>query len=383
MAISWFTMDQGEEPTVVLSERPFEPSAGIAGLAQSSASCSSLSDEKHWHGYINTAIVKGLSSHSTYYYSCGDSKDLVWSSLYNFTTGVYPSATTTVTPFTIAAYGDMGSTGGDSVTIANLAKRTDFSFLLHVGDIAYANDSPSGNYTIWTSFLEQINQLSSTLAYQVCIGNHDTFQDEKIYQKTFIMPTEKSDETWYSFDYNGVHFVAFSTEDDYSTISKQYAWIEKELSSFRASNEFGWLIVYAHRPMYCSSSDGYCDASDKKHKDVLKYIEPLLYKYNVHLVVMGHSHSYERTLPVYENRVMGTYEQPLAPVHLVIGTAGNREGLINGWQDPAPVWSAGPRLEETGFGILSFNDSHLIYQFYLDSNDSIVDQFVLTKYSYN
>eukprot|EP01133_Synstelium_polycarpum_P020365 gene20365-24435_t len=376
MQVTWFTQDQGSSPSVQYASSEFDPTSNSASGI--SASIQALNAPK-WSGYVNTATITALSSQSTYFYSVGDKKTGTWSPVYNFTTGVNPS-TGEVTPFTFVTYGDMGATGGDSATIGHVMDRiSTLGFALHVGDIAYADTTDDGVQSVWDSFLTQVNDITSHIPYMVCPGNHDTFANEEIYLKTFNMPSSDNGNAWYSYDYNGVHFIGFSTEDSYKTSSDQFAWIEKDLKAFRASNPNGWVVAFAHRPMYCSSSFGWCSPSESKRNDLISDLESVFFKYNVDLFIAGHSHSYERTMPTYNNQVQGDYSNPQATIHVTIGTAGNQEGLVNGWID-APVWSTGQRLEQNGYGIVNVaNATHMQWQFILDSDNSVADEEWIVK----
>lgn len=103
---------------------------------------------------------------------------------------------------------------------------------------------------------------------------------------------------------------------------------------------------------------------------------------------------YERTYPVYDNEVMGTFEAPKATVHLIIGefhfvyvsfqslsfanivgTPGDQEGLDMSWQ-PTPSWSV-THASTIGWGYMTvYNDTHLSWDFVLP-NGTIADQFWL------
>lgn len=55
----------------------------------------------------------------------------------------------------------------------------------------------------------------------------------------------------YSWNYGLVHFIAISTEHDYSPGSPQYVWLENDLQSVNRSKT-PWVVIAGHRAMYCS-----------------------------------------------------------------------------------------------------------------------------------
>ncbi|EGG24260.1 metallophosphoesterase domain-containing protein [Cavenderia fasciculata] len=379
MRVSWFTYNSGSSPSALLSVdgqfNPYDYNAANVALFTGS---SEGYDTFQWSGYINTAVMSDLQEHTTYYYSCGDKESNKWSQVYNFTTAAAPAEQSFVTPFQIVAYGDMGISGNNTQTLQAIEQRIDTTaFILHVGDIAYADlgksalDSIGGNQTIWNEFLNVITPLSSTLPYMVCPGNHDIFYDLAAYRRTFLMPVESNDDNYYAFDYNGIHFISFSTEL-FIPFSPQHLWLESHLREFRKSNPNGWLVVYAHRPIYCSTTWSWCN-TDTYRVIIQDSIEPLFKKYNVDLYITGHAHSYERSLPVYSGEVAGTYEKPEATVHIV--KQQQQQQILTMVMSKM----VGGRFLLTGYGLLSFeNDTSLHWEFY-GPEDTVLDEFYLTK----
>eukprot|EP01133_Synstelium_polycarpum_P005697 gene5697-6581_t len=366
MRVTWFTQSAMTAPCVQFSQSPFDPSSMTGDVVVADTI---EFTEKFWSGFTSTALLSQLSPNSFYYYAAGDKASGSFSPLYNFTTGSFPTAVGQVVPFSFAAYGDMGALT-DTETIEHLLEiRSNLSFALHVGDIAYADLTGAesllfGNQSVWTEFLTEVEPVTSVLPYMLCPGNHDTWYDLQIYSKTFQMPQAHKDGTWYSYDYNGVHFITISSEQDFIPLSPQHSWIEADLKAYRSANPTGWIIAYSHKPHYCSAHFPWCEVEDPMRD----------------LFITGHSHVYERSLPVYDKVVMGTYEEPKATVHLVIGTGGCQEGVLKGWQEPAPSWSANVRISATGYGVVNvLNTTHINFQFVQDSDNQVIDSFVLTK----
>ena len=88
-------------------------------------------------------------------------------------------------------------------------------------------------------------------------------------------------------------------------------------------------------------------------------MEDLFYTYGVDFVLQGHVHAYERTYPVYNNKL-----NPCGSVYLNLGDGGNYEGPYASWRQPADVWSA---FREGSFGIGEleiFSESAAKYQWH-------------------
>src|SRR5262249_1758746 len=86
--------------------------------------------------------------------------------------------------------------------------------------------------------------------------------------------------------------------------------------------------------------------------------EELLYKYGVDINLVGHTHAYERTQPMYKG-----VEDPNGIVTIDNGNGGDHEHKSDKhWHWPQPSWSA-YREAVYGFGIATvYNATHLHWQ---------------------
>lgn len=90
----------------------------------------------------------------------------------------------------------------------------------------------------------------------------------------------------------------------------------------------------------------------------------------------------ERSTPVYNQTVMPA---GAAPVYVVNGIGGCREGNVGGFHTPGPAWRVvginglpgNPAHNMFGFGILSVNATSLHYQIFSDDT-GIFDEFTLS-----
>ncbi|KAK5576321.1 hypothetical protein RB653_007462 [Dictyostelium firmibasis] len=398
MMISWFTIDKIGDAIVQFSVSKSDlvhystnTNNGVITVNGKSTAFST------WKGYSNSVVLTGLSPKTTYYYQCGGSTSDILSQINHFTTSNFPTTTNgsgknvkssnnnnnnsdqyTVTPFTVAVYADMGYGGGYNNTVKvledNLSK---YSLILHIGDIAYADYDKveQGNQTIWTDFLQSLESITSKVPYMTTPGNHDVFYSFTAYQNTFNMPGS-SNMPWYSYDYNGVHFLSYSTESDLAPFTQQYQWIKNDLETYRKKNPSGWVIAYAHRPYYCSTQMDWCRKQTLRAL-IESTIGELFQNYNVDIYLAGHTHAYERTVPVYQQSPIGSYDYPGGTVHFTIGTPGNQEGLDHNWILPAPSWSAS-RYGELGYGQLNVvNNTHILWQFLTDQQVVFDEQWIV------
>jgi hypothetical protein len=72
----------------------------------------------------------------------------------------------------------------------------------------------------------------------------------------------------------------------------QRAWLERELAKARSSGDIDWIVVCMHQVIISSADASGADLG------IREQFGPLFDKYEVDLVVCGHEHDYERSLPV-------------------------------------------------------------------------------------
>ena len=160
------------------------------------------------------------------------------------------------------------------------------------------------------------------------------------YKARFSMPGD-SESMFFSFDVGPVHFVSISTEFYYFTnygmkmVANQYKWIVEDLARANLPENRSkrpWIVVFGHRPMYCSTNDqDDCTKNTTYTRVGMPVVhtfglEADLVKYNVDLAFWAHEHNYERFWPLYDYQVLnGTekepYTDPGAPVHINTGSA--------------------------------------------------------------
>jgi len=347
-------------------------------------------------GYLATALMVNLQPNQTYYYRYGSDQS-GWSPEYTF---ISPPKVAKDTGVRIIAFGDMGQGQTDDTlepseqqpsldTTSNIAKIIESShvdFVLHVGDLSYAN----GYSAEWDQFMSQILPVATRVAYMTSGGNHEIDYPNATsyyngtdsggecgvpYNARFTMPGVSVQEGvhWYSFNYGNVHVLMMDTEYNFQAGSAQYDFIENDLKNVNRQNT-PWVIFCGHRPMYIDSDWFFGYNSDQSVAELLReVIEPLLVKYNVNLGLWGHHHSYQRTCPVYNQTCSPeSTEQP--PVHVVIGMAG--KDLSQNVLSTAPVWLDFIDDMEWGYTIIETTQKTLTLTFY-NNNNQIRDKFEL------
>eukprot|EP00949_MAST-11_sp_MAST-11-sp1_P001728 g1728.t1 len=244
------------------------------------------------------------------YYSFGSgnasSSSSSRSPVYSFQHGVKDKLETT-----FIGYGDMGSASeiDRNSTSIILSHLSDVDFVLHVGDISYAQ----GRSDVWNRWFEEIEPIATAVPYHVCLGNHEYDDPKQRYKpwfwtfgkdsggecgvpfdRRFNMPGPKardgdllpgSTNIFHSRNVGLVHFVVISSEHNASVGSEQIEWLVQDLQSVNRT-ETPWIVFGQHRPFYDNSVARFLP-EDKAMRNVL---EGIMIKFKVDLVLFGHIH---------------------------------------------------------------------------------------------
>ncbi len=332
-------------------------------------------------GQISHVELFGLSPSTRYYYQCGDFVGEP-SDIASFTTGPELG---NPTPLVFGVIGDIGQTSDTEKTLAHLYKNNHLDMILHAGDLAYADCVQE----LWDSYGKLIEPVSKSISWMVGPGNHEieVFGDNqlfKAFESRYRMPNFKPAEygqviipsainkvtgqpycspsqflaeynygnSFYSFDIGLAHVVYLNSYTPSDTGSAQYTWLISDLTGVNR-NQTPWIIVVMHCPWYNSNT---AHQNEKQTLLMRETVENVFYKYNVNLVITGHVHAYERTHPVYANKI-----NQLGPTYITIGDGGNIEGHATGYQEPQPAWSAFRNGTQYGYGVLTIIDKNQMY----------------------
>lgn len=114
-------------------------------------------------------------------------------------------------------------------------------------------------------YMNFVQDIYATIPVMTALGNHEGAYNFSHYKNRFsIVPFSESDfpdPTMYSFDYKSLHLVSFSSEvffemGSYDQIQTALKWLDDDLTRANLNrHERPWIIVMAHRPMYCSPGE--------------------------------------------------------------------------------------------------------------------------------
>ena len=334
-----------------------------------------------WVGIIHEATLTGLAAGARFDYEVGDGAG-AWSATRSFAT-LPADVGSAARPLRVAQIGDMAYDVNSDNTVARIAALVEagqVDMVLHIGDISYAD----GEQRHWDMFMRKIEPIASAVPYMVCRGNHELWWNFTAITARFSMPHP----LYYSLDVGPLHVVMFNTEtpDDTGSVdAAEVSFLDADLAAANASRAVTpWLVAGAHRPLYCTN--GLWKSSDKDcalFAGVMRgQAEATLARHGVDLVLGAHMHGFERTQAVFAGKVVSnatngssTYVAAGAPVYVVNGAGGNREGNDDPNGD-APWSVVGAHFRTIGFGLLTVTQSQMQYEFVESATGNVLDTAV-------
>lgn len=180
-----------------------------------------------------------------------------------------------------AVIGDSGTGSGRqyqlAAQMAAAYKSFSFSFVLMLGDNLYGSERPRDFERKFTIPYKAV--LDAGVPFYAALGNHDE-PNVQVHFEPFNMNGQR----YYAFRKNDIEF--FAIDSTYMS-TEQLRWLDRALADSNAP----WKIVFMHHPIY---SSGRRHGSDV---ELRTFIEPLLLKHGVSVVLAGHEHFYERLKP--------------------------------------------------------------------------------------
>lgn len=217
--------------------------------------------------------------------------------------------------------------------------KTPSDLLMLAGDLSYAN----GDQPIWDTWFDQMQPLMANRVTMAAPGNHeqkdfggDTFKNRFTHPPkplTSIISPGNPGSSFYSFDYNRVHFLvttAGALIDD-GTLAEEILNIEADLSlaaARRAAGEIDFIIVMQHFTIWTDQL-----GRSPANPTLVALEENIIVRYGVDLLIVGHDHVYQRSVPM----AFGL-PNPLGYVQMLVGTGGASVRLMD--EDGPQIWSA-------------------------------------------
>ncbi|OGR50852.1 MAG: hypothetical protein A2049_02230 [Elusimicrobia bacterium GWA2_62_23] len=225
--------------------------------------------------------------------------------------------------FSFLAVSDSSGGGGERDQIAARMAALSPDFVLHLGDMTESGLDEDAD----EEYFGPYSGLQARVPFFQALGNHDYGPDLRTengrgFLKANYAPFHSTPLTgrpphYYFFDIADARvfvldsnaFIGAKFAPGLEPGSKQYKWLDYFLG--KASDKT-WKIVAVHEPLYSTGAHGTAEAE-------VKALEPLFLKHKVDLVLQGHDHNYERTMPVKE----GVPDEAGGVVYVTLGGGGS------------------------------------------------------------
>lgn len=239
--------------------------------------------------YRHAITLRGLQPGTRYFYEASSTAG-------DLQAGTFRTAPAAGQPLHFAVHGDLQG-GLDYTWAQGVAARIaleDPQWILQMGDMsdeAYTN----AGFSTWTNFFQICSQELAQAVFMPLLGNHDDpdnagvpNHERGMYHRLFALPEPSLGRAYYAFTAGNVRFIGLNTEEAAPT---QTNWLARELQAAANDTNVTWIIAACHRPPYSQGErEGWGEGKTNW--------SPLLVKYEADWLFSGHSHNYQRTVPV-------------------------------------------------------------------------------------
>ncbi len=330
-SVTWFT-DGVEAPVSYLEFDRVTPEMSAADIQSQPLGMridASLDATPGVEAFTHRATATGIDPDTAFRYRVG-SDAAGWSP-------VHVVKPTPPGDFSFVHFGDHGISARAQM-LTDQVMQQEFDLLLMAGDLSYAN----GDQPIWDQWFAQNEPLFASQVLMTAPGNHeqkdfegDTFKNRFTHPNpvTSNLFGSNPGSTFYSFDYNRVHFLvttAGALIND-MTLPEELLMIETDLAlaaARRAAGHIDFIVVMQHFTIWSDQL-----GRSPMNPSLVALEEDIIVRYGVDLLLVGHDHVYQRSVPM----AFGL-PNPLGYVQMMVGTGGASIRLFDG--DGPQVWSA-------------------------------------------
>jgi len=361
VVVSWASPGQAVAPRVRIGQRVIP--AVERGYADPRG------DEVVWTYH---APVDGLRPGATYGYAVTADNDRNAADPFSATFRTAPEGRAA---FRFTSFGDLTgpnarSAGWSSQSAYAVGAVETFQPLFHLlnGDLADANANPAGQPRAWRDVANTVQASAANRPWLPVLANHgvepaDRDRALRSYLARYSLPgngVPGFEGRWYAFRVGTAAFLCLSGDDVRRGYSggAQTRWLEAALAAARRDASIDWLVIQVHQSACSSARSG-----DGAGLGLRQQWLPLFDRYEVDLVLCGHSRGYERSFPLrgfasadascprpVTTVDSGVFDTSQGTVHLVLG-GGDGEDEDAG-EDAA--WSA-RRYPGAGYGVAVFD----------------------------
>lgn len=196
-------------------------------------------------------------------------------------------------PLHFVFHGDLqgGINESGAQGVADRIVQEDPALVVSLGDMAEEAFSGSG-FETWDVFFRICSNELSRTVYMPIMGNHDAAPGSDytrgLFHRLFSLPDPSPGHGHYAYGVGNVRFIALNTE---ISADGQNDWLARELQAAANDTNADWIVALCHRPPYSWGER----AGDEHYRTNWG---PLLTCYEANWLVSGHSHNYQRMVPI-------------------------------------------------------------------------------------
>ncbi|TFH27311.1 MAG: metallophosphoesterase family protein [Promethearchaeota archaeon] len=230
--------------------------------------------------FLHHGKLLSLAADTRYYYQIVDTEGHPQSVVQTFKTAPLPGTSFNIT--LIADTQQAMGIGHYETTAKSLANLQDTDFVIDAGDICQVPDDQK----TWDYFFQLSAKYTSKFPLITVPGNHDGDDVNGLYTDYFTQSHPNG--RYYAFNWSNVQFVMAEIADGgdvpkgVPSNDAHYAWLNETLEQGLAQD---YRVLVLHRSVLFSIGED---------EDLKKNLIPVIEKYNVSLVIYGHTHCYER-----------------------------------------------------------------------------------------
>jgi len=283
---------------------------------------------------------------------------------------------TTLNRILITAVGDTACNDDAKLTFQNIVNENP-DLNLFLGDSSYEKDA-----ICFIDIIKSHNGLKEKTIFS--IGNHDDKEDGSDTVKEQLESYFAITDWTIIKQVGNLYIINMDSQDpDWDLKNKdQYNGVKAKLEEATRLRDvektIDWVIVMVHKPLYTLKGG---HTPERKARDIY---QPLFDQYQVDLVLHGHSHNIQRTLPIkyggLDNEPIVTaldldFSQDHGQIYIVNGAGGREHRQFT---EPKNRWT--PFIYDKGFGYNLFVVQGKKMDIFAKSNDGkVLDHIKIEK----
>lgn len=276
------TWSEDPQTTVTVFWQRDEPGRGTVRYGLTSHYTDSVCDAGGARRHRIT--LRGLEPGTVYHYEA--------SSTDGFAAGdrTFRTAPGPTDSLNLVVYGDLqggadeGACRGVAAQVAAWAP----DLVIHMGDLSDEEYGGAG-YATWSALFNTVTDVFDRAVFMPAPGNHDYPESgSSLFWQLFSLPHRDVPGGPYSFRAGPVHFTVLNSDAD---MAGQTNWLMRDLQAAAFDTNVTWLVPYFHRPPY---SWGEREGDEEVKTNWCR----LFAMYGADVVFSGHSHNYQRTVPI-------------------------------------------------------------------------------------